>query len=418
MTQGQQRAVAVILIILVIAGLGLYFFSGGSPATDGTPSGAGSFPESSSQGIGSTQPIRGTGQTGSTTPTDNETAAGAAALGAANRLSIRKLTTSAIAGVVAMPGTTPRFRYVERESGHVFEQTQDSNEPLKISGTTIPRVHKATWARNGSYVVFTVQTESGDYTFNAYNLSSATNTKVALLPTFFPKNARDFVISPDSSKLFFTEINGIRTAGSVLDLKTASIKKIFESPLTEWNLEWNTPSQISLTTKASSDIEGFSVLLNATTGAEKRILGNRNGLSVSVSPDGNSALFSEGIQNFLTTAMLAIQTGTTVPVGITTLPEKCTWSKLEGGVAFCGFPEAWPATKLPDSWYKGLFQTDDSIWRVGGLDPIVEFEPSGVRRGEPVDATNLTLDQNEQYLYFINRRDGALWSVQLYADQN
>ncbi|MBU0998803.1 hypothetical protein KKG24_00625, partial [Patescibacteria group bacterium] len=81
---------------------------------------------------------------------------------------------------------------------------------------------------------------------------------------------------------------------------------------------------------------------------------------------------------------------------------------------YCGVPKSITNNRYPDTWYQGEVSFSDQIWKIDIktesatllLDPITIS-------GEDIDSIKLMLDSNENYLFFINKKDSFLWEFNL-----
>ncbi|MEQ1561664.1 MAG: hypothetical protein ABL899_03015, partial [Nitrospira sp.] len=146
----------------------------------------------------------------------------------------------------------------------------------------------------------------------------------------------------------------------------------------------------------------------------ERILPGIFGLNTLVSPKGDRVLYSETYGDGLSIKTFVRKDRKTIDIPTVTLPEKCVWSRNEPTYVFCAVPQTIQGKEYPDTWYMGLTSFNDQIWKIdtdsGGATLIAiprETTP------EEIDATNLSLSKNENILLFINKKDGALWSLNL-----
>lgn len=410
MTTSQKTLIGVLVLLIVLLGAGVFLArkSGSSVVTQG---GTSSFPESSSSTSGET-----TNNTTISRVTGNETATSSALASSPSGAFVpilKKLSQNAIAGAAALPGKVPFVRYIERETGHVIDISPVTLETTTVSNTTLPKTQTATWSPKGDFVILRTLGSKG-LTNTAYAVPSAAGKEGTLVPFTFPKNATEIVFSPDSNKVFTLEQNGLGVSGKLIDLTTLAQKQIFSSALAEWTLSWTNPKALTLTTKPSFGIGGFAVSLDEK-GIQTNLLSNHPGLATLATPTGEHLLYSESDTRGLITYLFNTKTNESGEYDINTLPEKCVASRIDKEFFYCAGPTAWPKGELPDDWYKGLLHTDDQILGGGpGYDTELVIGNKADRGGEALEATNLFLNETEQFLYFTNKRDGTLWSVQLY----
>src|SRR5258706_5577502 len=61
---------------------------------------------------------------------------------------LRKLVSAPVAGFTIISGTTTVVRYLEKDTGHIYDiNLQGSNQ--RVTNTTIPRVYEAIFANDG-----------------------------------------------------------------------------------------------------------------------------------------------------------------------------------------------------------------------------------------------------------------------------
>jgi hypothetical protein len=93
------------------------------------------------------------------------------------------------------------------------------------------------------------------------------------------------------------------------------------------------------------------------------------------------------------------------------LPEKCVWS-ANGVTVYCAVPADMSSGEYPDSWYQGLVSFTDRFVKIDastlGMSVIADSAYQ-----TPVDATHLFLDDKEGILFFTNKKDSTLWSLDL-----
>jgi hypothetical protein len=142
-----------------------------------------------------------------------------------------------------------------------------------------------------------------------------------------------------------------------------------------------------------------------------KVIGNINGLTTLTSPDGQLILYSSN-NLFLNT--YNTKTGESVAVGLRTLPEKCVWNKTSD-VVYCAVPKYISPGNYPDSWYMGEVSFSDEIWRINTQNgsTILISDISSISGAEGIDGINLTLDDAENYLFFMNKKDSYLWKLDL-----
>ncbi|KKW15525.1 MAG: hypothetical protein UY54_C0008G0016 [Parcubacteria group bacterium GW2011_GWA2_50_10b] len=109
-----------------------------------------------------------------------------------------------------------------------------------------------------------------------------------------------------------------------------------------------------------------------------------------------------------------LQTGAVIDIPLATIAEKCVWSGKNRGVIYCGSPVSEIGGNEPDNWYRGVTHFSDRIWRFDTNTEIAQIlsEPKASLNMD-IDASDLKLSPNEDYLIFTNKRDLSLWALKL-----
>ncbi|HEX9608953.1 MAG TPA: hypothetical protein VGA06_01940 [Candidatus Paceibacterota bacterium] len=356
-------------------------------------------------------------ETSSRTPLNaNETSTGSASTDSTPILELRQLHEKPVAGAITFEEAgTSTVRFVERESGHVFEITEEERTPRRITNTTLPRIQEALWATK-EMVLLRYLSDTGDVqTFVAkVTLASAGDGVGELQGTFLPPDIISLAVRPGAA--FYTVLGEER--GYVENLTSGVARSILPIPFTEWLPSWISPNRLALTSKPSASAAGVLYTLNTETGSLSRVLGGRFGLVTLVSPDGNQVLFSERSSSGFSLHVFAIDSGSATALPQRTIPEKCAWSSLLPKTAYCGVPDQVPGGEYPDVWYQGKISFTDAVWALNTADGSAELlkRPLDVS-GAMLDITNPLLTEDESHFVFTNKKDGTLWSLVLPSDE-
>jgi len=311
----------------------------------------------------------------------------------------------------------PALRYVEKATGNIYETFADSIDERKFSVTVIPEVYEAYFGNKGEAVVMrylkddgkTIETFTGSLPKEILGGDVSGNNEVT--GSFLPENISDLSISPDALKLFYLfNVNdgvvGI-TSGILGDKKS----QVFSSAFTEWLSSWPNNKMITLTTKPSSDVPGYMYTVDPSAKNFKKILGNIKGLTTLTSPNGKLVLYSD---NNLSLNIYNTDTRMPISTGAKTLPEKCVWNSTST-IVYCSVPKFIDSGNYPDTWYQGEVSFSDEIWKIDAASGNASLitDPSQLPGGEDIDGIKLTLDDGENYLFFMNKSDYSLWELGL-----
>jgi len=315
--------------------------------------------------------------------------------------------------------TKSTIRYMERGTGHIYETATSTLEKTRLSNTTLPKIYEAFFVNKGDNLILRGLIGSSDIISTQYAslvVSSTTEDldgpNKSLETKDLPIQISQIAISPSKTQLFSIMESGVRGLLSKID--GGAQVGIFDTPYREWIASWPEERNIVLTTRASGFAPGFAYILNTSTKALTRVLGNIYGLTTLASPDLSKILYSKSERGTFTLNYFNRTDSSSAELSFKTLPEKCIWSKKEKGVLFCAIPENIAFSTYPDVWYQGLINFSDSVWKIdintGEARLIINIQSEF---GEVIDVINPHLSTTEDYLVFTNKTDLTLWGLQL-----
>ncbi len=134
------------------------------------------------------------------------------------------------------------------------------------------------------------------------------------------------------------------------------------------------------------------------------------------SPMGDKILTSfskEESGNQLVLAVMNKNGGQAKGLSFATTVKKCVWAKNNIDV-YCAMIGGAPLdVMLPNGWQEQIFNSADTFWKIntetGKKTRLLELEEIPT----VIDAEDLTLDPEENFLFFKARRDGSLWRIRV-----
>jgi hypothetical protein len=340
---------------------------------------------------------------------------------------LTQLYTQPIAGAaIEGGGKVPEFiRLTDRATGHMFDITLSSSTSVEteLSDQTIPKMDESLWLNNGSTTILryldstetTIKTYSATLVTVKKSVADATTTPtnpLTISGIFLPDNIESIATNPSGKQIFYLTESASGVTGSIVNANSSKASAIFSSPIIDWNSQWPSANTIALSTKASSVANGYLYFLS-TKGTVTRILGNIPGLVTVVDPSASSVAYSDSGP---TLSIYTISTGTTVNTGISTIAQKCAWSPDKKGILYCAVPNTLPTGHFPDSWYQGVVSFSDSIYRIDTNDNQATLVNSISQTAKQnIDAINLEVSPQDDYLTFTNKNDLSLWALRLSA---
>ena len=311
----------------------------------------------------------------------------------------------------------PALRYVDRATGNIYQTFADKIQEKKFSGTVIPKVYEAIFGNKGESVVMRYLKTDGK-TIEAFVgnlpkelLGGDTTGNNEIKGSFLPEDVKDISLSSDKGSVFYLFNSGDNMVGTTLNLSTNRKVQIFDSPFTEWLSTWPNSKMITLATKPSSAVPGYLYTLDLNNKNLNMTLGNINGLTTLISPNGKMILYGN---NNLALSIYHTDTKTSDLLGIKTLPEKCVWGKVSD-VVYCAVPRFIDTGEYPDTWYQGEVSFSDQVWKIDikTRNATMVSDPLTVLGGEDIDGIKLMTDDGENYLFFVNKKDSFLWELNL-----
>ena len=436
--------IVIILVVIVAVVFGFLYFYQPKNTTGGTTTGTNFFANFLPFGKSKT-----TTPTNTTTPTDVSGYVPTTE-GETQNIKLKKVSSFPIAGYgVFMKERlkdvgsefSPALRYVNKATGNIYQTFADKIDERKFSSTTIPKVYEALFGNKGESVIMRYlktdprQGEAGNQTIETFvgtlpkeYLGADSIGTSEITGSFLPENISDISVSPDALKIFYLFDIGDSVVGVTFTLQTNTKVQVFDSPFTEWLSFWPNNKMITLTTKPSANVPGFMYAINldrkpASTSASlggdfNKILSGINGLTTLTSPDGKKVLYGD---NNLSLSIFTIETRNSNLLGVKTLPEKCVWGGMSD-VIYCSVPKFIDRANYPDSWYQGEVSFSDEIWKIDIVsgnttmisDPVSISGPASPSQGgEGVDSIKLNLDESQNFLFFVNKKDSYFWELEL-----
>ncbi|MFZ2038897.1 MAG: hypothetical protein WAV11_03085 [Minisyncoccia bacterium] len=383
------------IFIIVVLGVVLYFYLNISSITGPTTTDEG-FPVGRPAGdMGDT-----TDQTGTTDGTDETTASIA---------KLQQISKDPVSGSVIInkiDGVDVFF--TDRMTGHTLQTNLENISLNNTTNTTIPKIYESIWSSKGDFTVLRYLKDETSVIQSFIGKVSSSS----LVGKFLPINITQVATNPIGDKIFYL-YNKTGSLGFITDSNLAVNKQVFSSPAKEWIVTWPKEDTLTFTTKASASAQGYMFTFNTNTKSFDKVLGGLAGLTTLTNGDLTKTVYSESSGTSIRFYTYTHKTGEVKSISPVTLPEKCVWSKINTNNIYCAVPKNIFSFAYPDVWYQGLVSFNDEIWLIetdSGETTLLN-NLSGAFAG--IDATNLQLDKNEEYLIFINKKDLQLWSLNL-----
>ncbi len=311
-------------------------------------------------------------------------------------------------------------RYIDRGTGHVYEANDINASINQISNTTLPKIYESYWNKNLNTIIVRYLKDNSDSITNFYteirpvaSSTATSSTPFEIKGKYLSDQIKEIAVSPEGDKIFTWNIENDGGVGYISNFDEKSKVKIAEIPINQVNIDWPEKNTVTVTTKGSGSASGFSYSIDTKSAEMKKIIGGIRGLSVKMSNDGKEVIYSSGNKS-VGTYILNLKDNSSSETLFKTLVDKCVWSKIRKNEVYCAVPTEIPDGFYPDDWYKGNISFVDQIWHLDVTTGEVHLLANLLNLSNTlIDATNLTLDPKENFLYFINKRDLSLWSLDL-----
>lgn len=315
-------------------------------------------------------------------------------------------STAITTGTTAVTKPDVQVQFIDRASGNVYAYVARERTLTRISNKTLPGVQEAVWVADGSraYARFIAAT-GGNEQVSTYALPARGDGG------FLLEQDLDQVAVAGTSTLMTLFSGTTGSVGTIANADGSNSRTLFSSVLSSIRIK---PSRGSLFTftKPSNQLDGYAFEINRTTGSFSRIIGPLRGLSILPNPAGTSVLYSYIENGAYRLRVLDVAKRTTTALPVATLTEKCVWA-ADGRSAYCGVPTSMQGN-LPDSWYQGITQFSDRIWKIDMQERVAALVVDPQQVGKvSVDAVVLAIDPFEDFLIFTDKASGALYSYDL-----
>jgi hypothetical protein len=301
-------------------------------------------------------------------------------------------------------------RYVERATGNVLESKIPTLEKTRISNLTIPKVYESFLSASGTE--FITRTLYGENIVTEYRkINTGTSTATTSDPITYPYNTDIFITNGNS--VFYTTKSSTGSTGYVGTFDNKKPTQLFVTPLREISASWGGGNVLEIFSKPNSQHGGVSFTVDIKKKTVKESLSRILGLSTNINFDGTYSLYNTSIETLALGAKKG-DSNTAFYLNTKTLPEKCVWSKISTKVAYCVVPSYIEKVGLPEKWYQGVLFFNDTFRMINvetGEQNII-YDPVSDGKAQP-DAINLSLNEKENYLFFINKKDLTLWGLSI-----
>ncbi len=302
-----------------------------------------------------------------------------------------------------------KVNYVEKTTGHLYETNQEGGEKKQLTLTTIPKTFKVLGLQDSSGIILRYLRPEKNDIQTLLTTNTPTTTPKEIEGVFLPLNVLSITNSPEENKIFYLINENNQTKGISATNNNKNQKEIFKSYFKDFLAAWPQKNIITIQTKPSAFKGGYLYKLNPTTTSFIKLLENINGLTTLYFPSEEKILYNQSVNKTFTTKIYNIKEKSSSSFLYTTLPEKCIFSKKNTNILYCAVPKNIPLAYYPDDWYKGKISFNDVLWKIDLKNGATKI----ILEKEGFDFINLFTNTEENYLFFQNKKDSTLWSLNL-----
>lgn len=319
--------------------------------------------------------------------------------------------------------TSTTIRFQERATGHIYDVFEFMLAPQIISNNTIPKIYQTIFISKNDFIYKTLSSDNEQIISKKGTLITSTTTdpinqEVVLETKISSLDLSSFIsdIIYNQNKLVYSIKQNITTSIFTSNTDRTNEKVIKTLPLNDFLLDKINQNEVLITTKPSRDSVGYSYILNLNTGLFSKILGDIQGLLVTVSPSKDFYIYTQSEQTRPIARVFNSKTNTTQPIILDTLPEKCVFSQTNTTIAYCFGSLVYKSAKYPDDWYKGKIFNKEDLYIVnlesGDSTPVFYLQQESGLLGE-FDVINPSITPKDTHIIFQNKKDLTLWSIDL-----
>ena len=303
------------------------------------------------------------------------------------------------------------IRYYSKETGQAFSVNFDGQSKQTLSDKSLIGLSSVTWSPNQRMVISQFNRSNNQPDFFYFNYKDNASQKL--------KNNLDTVIWYNDNKILYKYFDSAKKERTlnVANPDGSEWKKIIDVDYSKMSLAaipksglisfWNSPKSNEETKLQSVSLLGGEI---------KALFQGKFGADYLWSPNGNRLLIShlnEKNGSALQLATTNSQGGEYANLDIPTMASKCAWSSDENTIYYA-LPTAIPNNAiLPDDYQDKKITTTDTFWKVniktGKKDHLIAPE----KITENIDATQLFLTPDLNYLFFVNRVNDKLYRLSL-----
>ncbi len=299
--------------------------------------------------------------------------------------------------------------YYDRNTGQAFSISFSGQLWERVSDINISKILKVIWAPTRDKAIIEHQGSTGFKKF-VYDFHSGKK---------YPLDSHigAVVFSPDGTKILYHYWNPKKQSNiAIADYTGANWQSLLPSEMSGLRLYW--PRRDTLAFLAPGGAFYGATLYYAKLDFPlllKPLLNDKGKLEVNWSPSGSKVLYSYQPKASKTATELRLRdlaNNTEIALNFPARAHNCIWAQDEKSL-YCTVATASLLKFLPVQYQKKLSLSGDSFWKIDLASH--EFQEAYIpRRGERIyNVSEMVVSGNEDFLFFVNKLDGKLYSLTL-----
>lgn len=321
-----------------------------------------------------------------------------------------EFTVFKLSDVAAISPTisSDRVLYYSKTNGNVFSTDFEGKSKDTITNIFIPNLITTVWSFDKSNAI-NIYKENELIKKVLFNFNSQKATQIDSRIKFVN-------FAPNENKIVYQFIDQSLNTNKIAisDPSGLNWKSLQSIRMEDVKLFWPKNDTVAILTSPSGLAKGSLLTTNPDNGnALNKIISEVFGLTVRFSPDGNTILYSQTDQYGHNPTIYTIKDGELPDkANINTISDKCAFSVTNN--IYCAVPSKINGSLvLPDDFYKNTANFSDIFFKIDASNnrSAAIFNPADFKYD--FNASDLIVSPDENYIIFINKRDGLLYSIKI-----
>lgn len=299
--------------------------------------------------------------------------------------------------------------YYSKLNGNVLKTDFEGKSIQPLTNIAIPNLITTVWSFDKSQTINIYQ-ENDVVKKVLFDFASQKATQL-------DSKIKSISFAPNQNKIAYQFIDDSlgKNTLTIADSNGLNWKDIFNIRMENIRLYWTKDNLLTLTSAPSGIVKGSALTIDTTPKiiSLKKLISDIYGLTIKYSPDGKNLIYSQTDQyGHNPTLHLIKEGGVAEKTNLNTLSDKCAFSKNNN--IYCAIPKIINGSLiLPDDFYKNIANFSDIFFKIDMANnkSSIIFDPADFKYD--FNASDLNISPNEDYIIFVNKKDGLLYSIKI-----